>query len=209
MSDEQPTGSRTARPASSGGVGVSTTLGIIVAAIAVLLGFLILRDINRDRDGGDVSGPVETQPVGTDVTGTDVTLPPIDTTTLPRTGYKVLVANASGISGSAGQMSTALQAEGFVVVQPATNAAETVGKQTVTVVFYVPGFETGAAAVAEVLGGVATQPVASPPPVESGDLGEATVVVLLGTDLAGKLLPGALPSASPTSIAAITTTTAG
>ena len=207
MSDEQPTGSRTARPASSGGVGVSTTLGIIVAAIAVLLGFLILRDINRDRDGGGASAPVETQPVSTDVTGTDVTLPPIDTTTLPRTGYKVLVANASGISGSAGQMSTALQAEGFVVVQPATNAAETVGKQTVTIVYYVPGFETGAAAVAEVLGGVATQPVASPPPVESGDLGEATVVVLLGTDLAGKLLPGALPSATPA--AAATTTTTG
>jgi len=76
----------------------------------------------------------------------------------------------------------------------------------VTVVYYVPGFETGAAAVAEVLGGVATQPVASPPPVESGDLGEATVVVLLGTDLAGKLLPGALPSAAPA--AATTTTTA-
>lgn len=202
MSDEQPTGSRNPRPSS--GVGVSSTLGIIVAAIAVLLGFLILRDINRDRGGVDVSGPVETQPISTDVTGTDVTLPPIDSTTLPRTGYKVLVANASGVSGSAGQMATALQAQGFVVVQPATNAAETVGKQTVTVVFYVPGYETGAAAVAEVLGGVATQPVASPPPVDSGDLGEATVLVLLGTDLAGKLLPGALPSAAP---AAATTTT--
>ena len=121
----------------------------------------------------------------------------MDTTTLPRTGYKVLVANGSGISGTAGQMSTALQAQGFVVVQPATNAAETVGKQSITVVYYVPGYESGAAAVSQVLGGVATQPVASPPPVESGDLGEATVLVLLGTDLAGKLLPGALPTADP------------
>lgn len=213
MSDEQPTGSRTPRPgraagAAAGGVGVSTTLGVIVAAIAVLLGFLILRDINRDRDGGATTGPVETQPVTTDVVPTDSTDVLAPTTTLARTGYKVLVANASGISGSAGQMSTALQAEGFIVQQPATNAAETVGKQTVTVVYYVPGFESGAAAVSQVLGGVATQPVASPPPVESGDLGEATVLVLLGSDLAGKLLPGALPTADPAA-AATTTTAAG
>lgn len=206
MSDEQPTGSRTARPGQrQGGVGVSTTLGIIVAAIAVLLGFLILRDINRDRDGGVATGPVETQPASTDEVPTDSTDVVASTTTLPRTGYKVLVANASGVSGSAGQMSTALQAEGFIVQQPATNAAETVGKQTVTVVYYVPGFESGAAAVSQVLGGVATQPVATPPPVESGDLGEATVLVMLGTDLAGKLLPGALPTADP----AVTETTAG
>lgn len=207
MSDDQPTGPRTSRPgAAAGGVGVSTTLGIIVAAIAVLLGFLILRDINRDRDNGVATGPVETQPVSTDVVPTDSTAVVVETTTLPRTGFKILVANASGISGSAGQMSTALQAEGFIVQQPATNAAETVGKQTVTVVYYVPGYESGAAAVSQVLGGVATQPVASPPPVESGDLGEATVLVLLGSDLAGKLLPGALPTAEPT---ATTPTTGG
>ncbi len=205
MSDEQPTGSR-GRPASAG-VGVSTTLGIIVAAIAVLLGFLILRDINRDRDSNVSAGPVSSEPMTTDPGMSDSTLVPMDTTTLPRTGYKVLVANGSGISGTAGQMSTALQAQGFVVVQPATNAAETVGKQSITVVYYVPGYESGAAAVSQVLGGVATQPVASPPPVESGDLGEATVLVLLGTDLAGKLLPGALPTADPS--AAASTTVAG
>ncbi len=205
MSDEQPTGSR-GRPASTG-VGVSTTLGIIVAAIAVLLGFLILRDINRDRDSNVSPGPVSSEPVTTDPGMSDSTLVPMDTTTLPRTGYKVLVANGSGISGTAGQMTTALQAQGFVVVQPATNAAETIGKQAITIVYYVPGYESGAAAVSQVLGGVATQPVASPPPVESGDLGEATVLVLLGTDLAGKLLPGALPTADPN--AAATTTVAG
>lgn len=204
MSDEQTTGSRSPRPAN--GIGVSTTLAIIVAAIAVLLGFLILRDINRDTTAGGDNGPSATEPVTLDTGSVDSTGVPAETTTLPRTGYKVLVANASGISGTAGQMATALQAQGFIVVQPATNAAETVGKQSVTVVYYVPGYESGAAAVSQILGGVSTLPVASPPPVESGDLGEATVLVLLGTDLAGKLLPGALPTADPTATA---TTVAG
>jgi hypothetical protein len=185
------------------GVSVSTTLSVIVAAIAVLLGFLILKDLNRDTDGSsapvDTAAPVDSTPAG------ETTLPAV-TTTLARTGFKVLVANASGVTGSAGQMTTALRAEGFIVSEP-TNAAETVGKQETTLVYYVPGYESGAAAVAQILGGVATQPVSTPAPVESGDLGEATVLVMLGTDLAGKLLPGALPTATPTGDSATTTTT--
>ena len=65
--------------------------------------------------------------------------------------------------------------------------------------------ETGATAVAEILGGVQIQPVATPAPVEGGSLGEAQVLVMLGTDLAGKLLPGALPAAP---VEATTTTVA-
>ena len=153
---------------------------------------LFRSDVNRDR--GDTYVPTDTEEATTlpiDPTQSTVTS---DTTTLPRTGYKVMVANASGVTGSAGQMSTALQAQQFIVTQP-TNAAETVGKQTATKVYYVAGYESGAAAVAQVLGGVPIEAVPTPPPVESGDLGEATVLVMLGTDLAGKLLPGALPTA--------------
>lgn len=173
------------------GVSVSTTLSVIVAAIAVLLGFLILRDVNRDRD--DVSAPITTEATIVDPSG-EVTVAPTETTTLPRTGFKILVANASGVTGSAGQMSTALQSEQFIVSQP-VNADVTYGRQSVTVVFYVPGYEAGATAVAEILGGIQIQPVATPAPVEGGSLGEAQVLVMLGTDLAGKLLPGALPAA--------------
>lgn len=173
------------------GVSVSTTLSVIVAAIAVLLGFLILRDVNRDRN--DTSSSITTEAPVVDPTGSS-TLAPAETTTLPRSGFKVLVANASGVTGSAGQMSTALQSEQFIVSQP-INADVTYGKQSVTVVFYVPGYEAGATAVAEILGGVQIQPVATPAPVEGGSLGECQVLVMLGTDLAGKLLPGALPAA--------------
>ena len=181
----------------SNGVSVSTTLSVVVAAIAVLLGFLILRDVNRDRD--DTSSPAPTETTVVDPAAA-TTLAPTDTTTLPRSGFKVMVANASGVTGSAGQMSTALQSEQFIVTQP-INADVTAGKQSVTVVYYVPG----ATAVAEILGGVQIQPVATPAPVEGGSLGEAQVLVMLGTDLAGKLLPGALPAAP---VEATTTTVA-
>jgi hypothetical protein len=150
-----------------------------------------LRDVNRDRD--DVSAPITTEAAIVDPTG-ESSVAPTETTTLPRSGFKVLVANASGVTGSAGQMSTALQSEQFIVSQP-INADVTYGKQSVTVVFYVPGYEAGATAVAEILGGIQIQPVATPAPVEGGSLGEAQVLVMLGTDLAGKLLPGALPAA--------------
>lgn len=192
MSNDQSANDNRGRGGATSGVSVSTTLSVIVAAIAVLLGFLILRDVNRDRnDPSDQSDTGETTTLPIDP---DQSTVPSETTTLPRTGYKVMVANASGVTGSAGQMSTALQAQQFIVTQP-TNAAETVGKQTATKVYYVPGYESGAAAVAQVLGGVPIEAVPTPAPVETGELGEATVLVLLGTDLAGKLLPGALPTA--------------
>ena len=196
-----PSGSRP-RGTPASGVSISTSLSVIVAAIAVLLGFLILRDVNRDRDSLSFDPGTEV-PTGTDATGVDSSLIPTETPAPDRTGFKVLVANASGVTGSAGQMTTALQAQQFVVTQP-LNADPSVGKLATTIVYYVPGFEAQATLVADVLGGVQILPVAAPPPVEGGSLGEATVLVMLGTDLAGKLLPGALPSPTPES----TTTTA-
>lgn len=189
-----PSGARP-RGTPAGGVSISTSLSVIVAAIAVLLGFLILRDVNRDRDGASFAPGVAVTTGNGDVDG-DPSVLPSQTVAPDRTGFKVLVANASGVPGSAGQMTTALQAQQFVVTQP-LNADPAAGKLTTTLVYYVPGFEAQATLVADVLGGVQILPVSTPPPVEGGTLGEATVLVMLGSDLAGKLLPGALPSAAP------------
>jgi len=185
-----PSGTRGGRQA-AGGVSISTSLSVIVAAIAVLLGFLILRDINRDRTGEVFEPNIEVPTDDTSLDGASTTLP-VETLAPNRTGFKIVVANSSGVQGAAGQMTTALQAEQFVVSQP-VNADPTVGKLTTTVVYYVPGFESAASMVADVLGGVQILPVPVPPPIEGGSLGEAVVLVMLGTDLAGKLLPGALP----------------
>jgi hypothetical protein len=125
---------------------------------------------------------------------------------LPLTSFKVQVANASKVAGSAGQMTTELQGRGYIV-QPAVNSSEITPKQTATVVYFLPGSEAAAAQVAAEIGGVATAAMPTPIPTESGGLGEASVLILLGTDLAGK--PLAAPVATAPPVASETTVAGG
>jgi hypothetical protein len=192
MSSEQsgPATGGTPRRSATGGAPRSkgTVAGAVVAVVAVVLGFVILRNLSSD-DGGGTASPVTTTTVLAPV---DTTLPPETTTTtlapINKTGYKMVVANASGVGGSAGQLTIALQGQGFIV-EPATNsAAERRGLET-TVVYYLAGNEPNATSVARTLGGVCIEPMPTPVPTERATLGEASVLVLLGKDLAGKPLP--------------------
>jgi hypothetical protein len=123
--------------------------------------------------------------VVTDTIPVDV---PVTETTLTLTAFKVQIANASKVSGSAGDLTTQLQGRGFIV-QPAMNSDAATPKQTATIVYFNPGSEGAAALVATTLGGVATAPMPNPIPTETGSILEAKVLILLGTDLAGKPLP--------------------
>jgi hypothetical protein len=173
-------------------VGVS----IAVAVVAAVLGILILRDVG----GGGSSAPVPTTTATTlpDTSTTSSTT----TTSLPRTGFKVVVANASGVTGTAAKLTTQLQGEGFIV-EKATNAT---GGQRLdrTKVLYVTGFEQAAQAVSAVLGGAPVEPAPLPVPVQ--DPTEATVIVMLGLDLAGKDLPGGTGGTTTTLAADVGTT---
>lgn len=177
-------------------------MSIVIAAVALLLGFFILRDIQSNSSstsGGDQ--------VATDTTVADTVAPEVTTpTTIVLTAFKVQVANASKIAGSAGQLTVELQGRGYIV-QPALNASEITPKQTTTVVYFLAGSEAAATAVANELGGVATAPMPTPIPTETGKLGEASVLILLGTDVAGKPLASPIPTAVP-AVAVTTTTTA-
>ena len=182
MSQQRPRGSRPSLPAPSTG-----TLGAVVAVVALVLGFLILRDVRSD--GGVVVTPATDGGSGSETT---VPVDPNASTTVPFsiTAFKIQVANASGVALSAGKMTTDLQAQGYVV-QPAVNVPAGTAKRQKTGVFYLAGCETAAQNVAAVLGGnvdVAAMP--SPVPVEGGSLKEACVLILVGTDLAGKPLAG-------------------
>ncbi|GDX19807.1 hypothetical protein LBMAG07_07280 [Actinomycetes bacterium] len=178
---------RPRRGPSSNGSSLNSTMSIVVAAVAVLLGFLILRDIGGSNSASsDI--PVDPAMSETIVTETTVVDPAVTESTLPLTGFKVQIANASEVSGSAGELTTQLQGRGFIV-QPAINASDATQKQIATVVFFNPGSEGAAALVAATLGGVATAPMPTPIPTETGNIGEASVLIFLGTDLAGKPLP--------------------
>jgi len=192
--------SRQARPQNGGngaGQNFNSTLSIVVAVVAVLVGFFILRDINSDSSNSSSSPSDDTSvDVGTTVPDAAVTTLPAATNT---TGFKVLIANASGVPGSAGDLSVALQGLGFIV-QPPLNKSDATPKQTLTMVYYIAGQEANAANVAAALGGVATAPMPDPVPTETGNMGEASVLVLLATDLAGKPIAGA-PAATTTTVA--------
>ena len=185
---------------------VNSVLSIAVAVLAVLLGFFILRDLRNDTS---VASPDAVQTDESATQETTVETIAVDTTAAPvvLTAFKVQIANASGVSGSAGLLTTEMQGRGYIV-QPAINKSEITPKQTVTVVYYLLGSEAPAAQVARELGGVATSPMPTPIPTETGSLGEASVLILLGTDVAGKPL-SILAGGSVAPPAIITTTTTG
>jgi hypothetical protein len=175
-------------------------LSIIIVFLALLLGFFILRDIRGDNTSQTIATPtqdtVATTEAGTG-TGTEATVLEVPVqTTIVLTAFKIQIANASGIAGSAGQLTTELQGRGFIV-QPALNKSEITPKQTVTVVYYLLGSEVVAASVAKELGGVAVAAMPEPIPTETGKLGEASVLILLGTDIAGIPLPTSASAVAP------------
>ena len=176
-------------PRSSGGnAPVGSTVAIVVTALAVVLGFLILRKVN---DGGSSSTATTVPPSSSlDVPST----PLVTTTTTPplvTAGTKVQVANASNASGVAKQMTTALSGKGFDMAS-ATNSTVS-PKLDISKVLYNPADPNAVAvanAVAKVMGGLTVEPAAAAPPVEGGAFAEGSgVIVLLGNDLAGKTLP--------------------
>jgi hypothetical protein len=180
---------------------VGSTLSIVLAVIAVVAGFLIIRELTDDDDpstatGGDptdesvpdLSLPADgsAPPQGTTASGEPV---PSTTAAAVRSGATIAVANASGIGGSAAAMSSALTVEGYEGVgEPGNGTGE---QLSASVVYYVPA-DAAAQAVAQTLaadlGGVSVQPMPATRPATSGSTGDATVLLLLGTDAANKSL---------------------
>lgn len=120
-------------------------------------------------------------------------------------GATLVVANASGINGAAGRLTDRLAIAGFSTTT-ATNSAASVSNITTTQVYYDPAAD-GAQAVAEsvraALGGgdIEVLELEIPAPTESGDLGDAQVLVLMGNDVADKSLDelqGTAPAADAT-----------
>ncbi len=190
----EPTPRRAASKVGNTGAPVGSTLSIIVAALAVIAGFLILKNISDDDESvsGVTPGTVASSPVDSAAVPSSLTENTLGSTTtvaLITVGATVTVANASNIDGSARNFSAELAKKVFTMGQP-TNAAGADAELATSKVYFLPGGEVVAASVAQVMGGVAVAPMPTPIPTSSGDMAGATVLVMLGKDLAGKPLPG-------------------
>lgn len=207
MSTDQP--GRRGETSGSGGAPVGSVAAIVIAVIAVVGGFLILRQIRTD----DTAAPVpETTvaPVTTPAPVVVTTLPPETVpTTAPQTfeGATVVVANASNVNGAAGRLSLALEGKGFTMAE-ATNATERV---EVSLVYYNaanPNALAVATTVSTLMGGPSVAEVPTPAPIEGGALPDGVdVLVLLGSDKADKTLD-AMGITTTTVASTETTTTA-
>ena len=123
-------------------------------------------------------------------TTTTTTLPPTTTTTtipLIIEGAVVIVANASNVNGAAAQLSQELAARGFHMAD-ATNAAGVEERVDVSKVYFLPAGADVAASIGRVMGDVSVTRMPVPVSITGGPaaLCEATVVVMLGKDLASK-----------------------
>ena len=169
----------TERPPTGPSRGSSPMRGVILVAVAAVLGFFVLRAVD-DTGGGPSTAEIEA--AASTEGSTDTSAPATETTAPPARPpgeVVVLVANASGVQGAAGAQSEAIQAGGYQIL-PAANAAENVES---TQVLATAGFEADAAALAAQIGAPpeSVVPVPDPPPV---DLAGANVLVMLGPDLA-------------------------
>ena len=207
MSNEDPDAPVTPTPARRsprqgvGGSPMGSTISIVLAVVAVIVGFLILQNITDDGpsagDGGTtpVDSVVDSTPDSVvETSSTTTTEPPLVTE-----GATVLVANASGVSGSAGRMTTELATIGFTMGE-ATNSTQS--GLTASIVQYDPTIAAAQAvaeSVARSMGGLTVEVVPTPAPVDGGSLNGAGVLVLLGTDEADKTIAQlSTPTASVT-----------
>ena len=190
-----PGGGRSSRQG-IGGSPMGSTISIVIAVVAVVAGFLILRNITDDggsADGGSTASSESTTPSTVEsaaTSSTTSTLPPLVTQ-----GATVVVANASGVPGSAGRMTDELADAGFTTA-PAINSTGPQLEQSI--VHYDPSIAAAqdvANSVARVMGGLTVETMPSPPPVEDGALGDAGVLVLLGTAQSDRTLEELTPAA--------------
>jgi hypothetical protein len=171
---------------------MGSTLAIVIAIAAVVIGFLILNKIRGGDDKATVpattsttipSGGLNSLPVAPEITTPQSTIFQPQTT-----GAKVVVANSSHQGKVAKALSTALSGKQFDMGEP-TNGSEKVEKTKIQYAADNADAQAVAQSVAVLMGIDPAELETLPTPVLLADpatLGDATVLVLLGDDKAGK-----------------------
>jgi len=190
---------------SAGGAGAR---GLALLALALIIGVVLLNATDEDPPGTTVSTNSSSSTDDDAATGDDAAA--ATTTTVPATttlpahapkDVKAIVANASAVKGAANGGRNALLAAQYNVLAPA-NAAAT-GESSV---YFTPGYDRDAAAIATVLQlpGTTVKPLPSPAPFDTKG---ANVVIVLGADAAPRFGTGAATTTTAAAAAGATTTT--
>lgn len=152
-------------------------------------------DIDGDTSGASSTSPTSstatpTTPESTAAPTTSTTLPPTTTTApiVTKPGV-VKVANASGVDGAAGVLTDEFKALGFDT-RKATNGAGIDEDLKVSKIYVIAGSEAVAESISRLMGGIEVLPMTTPAWITGANenLADATVLVMLGHDLAGKKL---------------------
>ena len=162
------------------GAGGPASRGFIIVGVAVVLGAILLL-----RAGGvgfqSADSGIE---ISADDTTTTTAAP---TTTVPTTDrapsqVKVVVANGSEVSGLAGKTGQFLAQQGY----SNSIAVDALSQVSVTTVYYSPGFESSAQAVARLLGlsSAQVQPLPDGSELTKDQPTDAGVIVVTGPEVA-------------------------
>lgn len=162
------------------------TRGTILVVVAVVLGaVLLIKGGGVGFDSSDNSLSIESDSGGTTEKTTTTTTQPAPSTSVAPQELKVVALNGAGINGYAAGAQQFLSVAGGYTSATAATAANQV--QTTTV-YYAPGYEADAAAIAQLLGldESAVQPLPEGTQLarNPADLpADTNVVVLLGPDV--------------------------
>jgi hypothetical protein len=176
--------------------GMQTARGAVLIALAVLVGVILLNTAPSESTAVIVvRHPATTTTIKKHaVTGSTTTSPP-STAAAPRppSQVSVLVANGTTVGGAARSVNNQLIQAGYSSV--GTDNAKSSNAST-TAVYFVPGYQPEAVALAAALSlpPSAAQPVPSPLPVTNTK--GANLVVVVGTDLASQITAPAGPPAT-------------
>lgn len=203
MSDMRPGNHAAADGSFQRSAGAAMGRGVLLLVVAFVLGIVLLNATDEQPPGTDlVAGDRASTDAPPDDEGDDdatvstSTTQPVATTVPVRAPaeVKVIVANASDVSGAAGGATTRLKAAQYNALAPGNSA-----KVATSAVYFTAGYQAEAAAIAAALELPANVVAAipTPPPL---DPKTANVVVVLGADAAPRFGTGA---------ASATTTTAG
>jgi hypothetical protein len=164
--------------ASSRTAHLSVVRAVVVAAVAVVIGALLVDSVTKGPQTSATPAVTTTAPPPSAASTTT-------TTTVPHGSVKVLVANGTTEPNVAAHFTAQLQSAGWAM-QP---AADTTAPATTSNVYYAAGQQAAANEIASALGlkPSAVQPLTTSVPV-SGTTG-VDVVVVIGPDLAGHGFP--------------------